>query len=322
MNNLVSIIVPVYNSENYIRDAIESVLSQDYNNIELIIVDDGSIDHSFDICSEYASLYSNIKLIQKQNGGVSSARNRGIQIASGEFICFLDSDDILDKKYISTLVRNMNDCDIVICSMRSLDLKIDFSVTAKEVVFKDIYETVNDFSRLYINGFYNSPVNKIYRKNKITNIFPEDMSLGEDLVFNCSYLCNCGRIKLIPDILYYYRMDVLNSLTKTINSRFVYCWMKILDGFNSLFAKNEIVNNFMYYDFLRTFNYEVLKIVSISSKTIFKKRIHEILEFPIDEVVLNYSRKVDFKNKIVFNLILKRKYFVLKMISLFKMRAR
>ena len=92
-NPLFSIIVPIYNVERYLEQCIESVLAQDYQNYELILVDDGSPDNSIDICAKYAKQYSNIVFIHKINGGVSDARNAGIQIARGEYLMFLDSDD-------------------------------------------------------------------------------------------------------------------------------------------------------------------------------------------------------------------------------------
>lgn len=96
---LISVIVPVYNVENYLCKCVDSIINQTYNNLEIILVDDGSTDGSASICDEYVLKDSRVKVIHKENGGVSSARNIGIAEASGEYICFVDSDDWLELDY-------------------------------------------------------------------------------------------------------------------------------------------------------------------------------------------------------------------------------
>ena len=118
MNNpAISIIIPVYNAENYLRRCIDSVLSQSFTDFELILVDDGSKDKSPQICDEYASQDTRVRVIHKANGGVSAARNDGLDIAKGEYITFIDSDDWVERDYLSTL-SNYRDYDIVFFSHR------------------------------------------------------------------------------------------------------------------------------------------------------------------------------------------------------------
>ena len=100
MEKLVSIIVPVYNVENYLTECIESTLKQTYHNVEIILIDDGSTDRSGKICDTYANKDNRIKVFHKKNGGLSDARNMGIGKVTGEYIYFLDSDDILDRKSV------------------------------------------------------------------------------------------------------------------------------------------------------------------------------------------------------------------------------
>ena len=102
----ISIIVPVYNAEKYLRRCIDSILSQSFTDFELILIDDGSTDLSPQICDEYASRDNRIKLIYKKNAGVSAARNDGLDIAQGEFITFVDSDDWVDERYLECLYKN------------------------------------------------------------------------------------------------------------------------------------------------------------------------------------------------------------------------
>ena len=111
----ISIIVPVYNSEKYLGACIDSILSQSFRDIELILVDDGSRDSSSRICDDYAQKDGRVKVIHKANGGVSAARNDGLDIAKGEYITFIDSDDWVEREYLSTL-SNYRDYDIVFFS--------------------------------------------------------------------------------------------------------------------------------------------------------------------------------------------------------------
>lgn len=117
-NDLISIVVPVYNTEQYLSSCVFSVLNQQYGNFELILVDDGSTDKSAGICDEFADKDSRIKVIHKKNGGLSSARNEGVKAASGKYICFIDSDDIVSNLYLSTLYENAvrNCADVSFCS--------------------------------------------------------------------------------------------------------------------------------------------------------------------------------------------------------------
>ena len=118
-NKIISVIVPVYNVEKYLSECIESIIDQTYLDLEIILINDGSTDGSFDICKEYEKRDSRIKLIDKINGGLSSARNAGIDNASGAYLCFVDSDDCLEKDALMQLYQAISESDISICSMSS-----------------------------------------------------------------------------------------------------------------------------------------------------------------------------------------------------------
>ena len=119
----VSIIVPVYNVEKYLRECLESIINQTFQDIEIICVNDGSTDNSRKILTEYAQTDSRIKITDKENGGLSSARNAGLKIAQGEFISFIDSDDWVDKTMIEKLYNNIRalNTDISICAVHQYD---------------------------------------------------------------------------------------------------------------------------------------------------------------------------------------------------------
>ena len=118
MSDLVSIIIPVYNAENYIRDCLNSVIKQTYRNIEIILIDDGTLDNSGIICEEYAMKDERIRVIHKKNEGVSTARNVGIGLAKGRYILFVDADDFVTDEYVRMLCEKMK---LYYVDMRKLD---------------------------------------------------------------------------------------------------------------------------------------------------------------------------------------------------------
>lgn len=120
---LVSIIVPIYNTEKYLKKCIDSILVQTYDNLEVILVNDGSSDDSLNICKKYESFDSRIRIIDKKNGGLSSARNAGLDVCKGDYITFVDSDDYLEKEAIELLVKagNQYHADIVSMKLKPVD---------------------------------------------------------------------------------------------------------------------------------------------------------------------------------------------------------
>ena len=141
--SLVSVIIPVYNTEKYLSRCIKSVLYSEYKNIEIILVDDGSIDSSGLICDSFAKEDDRIRVIHKSNGGLSSARNAGIDIAKGEYITFIDSDDYIHQKYIGYLLEllQMNKCNISQCE---LETGCNETFTNRRIRRKETVYTINN----------------------------------------------------------------------------------------------------------------------------------------------------------------------------------
>lgn len=212
----VSIIVPVYNVEAYLRPCIESLIGQTYKNIELLLIDDGSTDGSGTICDEYAAQDPRIRIWHKENGGVSSARNAGIDMASGEYLIFVDSDDWVLPELISSYMKRASS-DVVVLSNHTADKEQLRKNVQRELGDKaDIYERTG-FMRFFCDDHVNSPVDKLYcteiiRKYKIR--FVEGKSLGEDLLFNLDYLRYAPeKYQVIQPPLYYYRENRDGSLS-------------------------------------------------------------------------------------------------------------
>lgn len=214
--NLISIIIPVYNAEKYINRCIKSIVNQSYQELEIIVVNDGSTDDSLSICATLAMQDNRIKVISQDNGGVSKARNTGLRLAKGEYVMFLDSDDYMLPEMCKTMLDVLcsKQADCIICGIQ--EPKDSMWCSKKNID----YSTLTDFKRDFtyqLNTELLSPCwNKIFKKQLITNLFNEDISFGEDLIFDLEYLNNCTRLSFITTPLVYHEKQVVDSLvTKT-----------------------------------------------------------------------------------------------------------
>lgn len=227
--NILSIIVPIYNVEDYLEECIQSILKQTFQRFEIILVNDGSSDSSGVICDEYKKKDNRIKVIHKENGGVSSARNIGLENAMGKYVAFVDPDDTIDFRMYEIMINKAinDDVDIVVCKIKIINnkLKIDkeskvWRVVNCKIVKEDIEK--NLIPDILTNGQYSmtSSVNKIYKIDllKKTNIkFDEEMSHGEDARFNLLLIQEANSIEFIDKALYNYYIRDRVSLTRTFN---------------------------------------------------------------------------------------------------------
>ena len=192
---LISIVIPVYNAEMTIKQCLESIICQVNEDVEILLVNDGSTDNSESICNSYVEKYSFISLINKNNGGVSSARNEGIKNARGKYLITLDSDDELSKDAICILKRYLPCNDLIAYGYRQRQIYTEKKIVENDVWFDNklefsIIEKTN-FPEFYCRALLSSPCNKVYdlsiiKKQKI--YYDESISLGEDLLFNIKYL--------------------------------------------------------------------------------------------------------------------------------------
>lgn len=216
--NVVSIIIPIYNAELHLNKCLLSVLNQTYGNLEVILINDGSTDLSGEICDNYAKTDNRIRVIHQKNAGPSHARNTGIKMSVGEYIQFVDSDDWIEPDMTEKLVEAMVDhVQLVICGYKN-NADASFIPAINGVYQKP--EFMLHFGNLYKHIIFPSPCNKLYRTAIIKEFairFSENMTMGEDLLFNMDYLKNCNRINIIPDQLYNYMISNNNSLTKSFN---------------------------------------------------------------------------------------------------------
>lgn len=239
-NFAISIIIPVYNTEKYLRRCIESVLSQSFTDFELILVDDGSKDSSPQICDEYASQDKRVRVIHKVNGGVSAARNDGLDIAKGEYVTFIDSDDWVERDYLNTL-SYYKDYDIVFFSHRLIyeDGYIsEFLFESKDGDKQNIWEIVADLKKNKTDwNFYGYTWNKMFRRNIIDKYmirFVEGLRISEDEVYTLDYCTHAKSIKVLPQCLYNYRV-LGTGLTATKNSAEEY--KKLADSYLAILKR-------------------------------------------------------------------------------------
>lgn len=205
---LISVIIPVYGVEKYIAQCLESVINQTYKNLEIIVVNDGTKDRSADIAKEYAAKDSRIKVYDFKNGGLSVARNRGLEIATGEYISYLDSDDWLDTKMYETLLEAAmkNDADMVKCGIIETN-----GVTEDKITFSDIKIINNEQNKAfenYFNGILWTVVwNGLYKKELAKKIKFPDNVVYEDNYSSGMFLYLAKKIVVMPFCGNYYRVN-------------------------------------------------------------------------------------------------------------------
>ncbi len=243
----ISIIIPVYNSADYLPACLDSVLAQTHPATEIILVEDGSTDNSPQICEEYAQKDPCIRIISGSHGGPGAARNLGIRAATGEYIVFADSDDVCEPKLLETLLANIpkERNSMVICGILLTD---EGGYPTGE--FMENYRVLSshDYVSDILSAWKTSPLcggvySKLYRRELLQDhhvLFEEDTTYAEDFCFNLKYLQYVGKIVILPDLLYRYRFGRKGSLTEKnlLESEFSSLWQRrheVMDQYHNLF---------------------------------------------------------------------------------------
>ena len=212
-----SVIIPVYNAEKTIQRCLDSLLKQHRQDVEILIVNDGSTDESGSICKNYAQQYSCIRYFEKENGGVSSARNLGLEKAKGEYILFVDSDDYVAENYFAGLDQADSKWDYVVAAYFVANAE---DITKAPRTACAISETDPFFSKIgewiykmRLNALWNKRFKRdILKKNGIG--FNTQLSLGEDMLFNLQYVLACSSCYVLEDPLYYESIEEQDSLSR------------------------------------------------------------------------------------------------------------
>lgn len=299
----VSIIVPVYNTSKYLDKCLNSLVNQTLSDIEIIVVNDGSTDNSMDIVNKYKEKYNKIKVIDKKNGGVSTARNAGINVATGKYIGFVDSDDYVDtsmyeKLYNASIIA---DYDVVVCDLFAVNNN------HKKIMSSGLNKNLNNKNNIRenMNNINATLCNKIYKTNIIkNNLFTENMEY-EDVEFLYRLLPKIGNISLVNEPLYFYN-NRDNSTTHTYSDK----WYKLLDNLdiiikyyvdNNLYNKYKHELEYMYIKY--TFGTFLKKI----SKCNDLKTFNKAYLFAIDRIKNKYPNYKN--NKYIKKINIRNIYF-------------
>lgn len=224
--DLISVVIPVYNVEKYLQRCVTSVTEQSYSNLEIILVDDGSVDKSGAICDDFAKKDKRIRVIHKENEGLGLTRNVGIKAATGNYICFIDSDDYIAREYIETIYSDLkkSSADVCYCG-HTKDISGKYEIRKNPLAGKvysgnEIKEKVIPRMcgcRIGNDNIEMSSCMAIYSTNLIKKnvlAFPSEREfISEDLIFNINYLSQCDKIRISDNVGYFY-VTVESSLTR------------------------------------------------------------------------------------------------------------
>lgn len=319
LNQLISIIMPIYNAEKYLNRSIESIMNQTYNNIEIILVNDGSNDNSLEICTNYQEKDNRIKLINQGNKGVSFARNRGIDEANGDYIMFIDSDDYIEKNMIEDMVAKItkDDIDLVISGIKMNYIRNGQVVGEERYQLKDkmysIKEMLNailiDIDLICICG----PCCKLYKREilKRNNIkFTNEFTMGEDTWYNLDYLDVCtGKVVTLSNIYYNYMRENPDSLFTKYYDDYIKITEKVYNKFLYLLKRKANKDAVVRYEKTYIFNLMYANTINFKYDTTYKKKMDD-LEYSLkNNVVVNNIKNIrinGMKEK-VFWLLIKHK---------------
>ena len=334
-DELISVIVPCYNVEKYLEKCVKSILNQTYTNLEIILVDDGATDNTPKICDELALTDSRIKVIHKSNGGLSDARNAGIEIASGKYITFLDSDDWLEKDTINMALQEIlsGDFDLVIWSYSA-----DFVDDNENIIryrlncLNGVCDSKNNL--LLANsgalGLMGYSWNKLYKTSTIKNnalLFEKGVSLIEDILFNSEYIKFCKRIKFIDFVGNHY----IQRKRVTLGTAYYENVFEL--KLRACLARESILKHFCVEknritEVMGSFYYEALKsavFAIILGEGNISQKIQKLQKFLLDSTVQNIIKKVEnisIKQRLLFYLIkIKAVYILFCVISILAKRG-
>lgn len=325
---LISIIVPIYNCEEYIEKCIISIIKQNIEDIEILLINDGSSDKSGVICEKYQKLYpNNITYIYKKNSGVSSTRNLGLKKAQGKFITFVDSDDLLnyDTLDVYRKITNQYIADLYVFSYTQISRYKRKKLKSSNYNGKFTSEKFGDLLKGY---FLNSVCNKVYLREKIQYHFNEKLTMGEDLKFNLDYMNSVNTVCIREESVYNYLYHNNSSVSKIDNNKvsIQFHLLKEIDmfvinkfGYEERNHLKEILCQNMYNSLDRVIemilyleNDKKEKIHKIENSKIeisriineddtwefYKESMSSFLYLNSNEIYLNYNRRYALKNKI------------------------
>ena len=320
MNQIdISIIVPIYNVELYLEKCINSILNQTFKNFELLLVNDGSTDNSGEICDKYARVDNRIKVIHKENGGLSSARNEGLKNALGEYFAFVDSDDYIDYRMYETLfgLIKENQADISICNfIRQYNGKIEYK---EDTYIMNIFNTEEALQEMFKGNLYRFSVcNKLFHKRCFSGvIFPEGR-IHEDLSTSYRLFSNAKKVVYtnFPGYIYVKREEsILTSSYSEKRLQAFIGWDEIIEYISKrhpvvmnrayecyvytclnhiseiIIQVNDDIKKIRFLDFIRKKQIKYLKYIMFNVELNFKIKLHIIIFIISPQLYLKIFKK-------------------------------
>lgn len=305
MSEKVSIIIPIYNVELWLDECINSVVGQTYKNLEIILVDDGSTDKSGEICDKWKEKDDRIFVVHKKNGGLSSARNAGLDVISGEFVTFIDSDDYIANHAIETMVNEMIDknVDLVRCAMNKV---VDGKVIESKDIFKEkIYykEEALDKFYLYQDGFCGSVCDKLFKASAFEKLrFPDGLN-SEDYLVLLQIYYGIDSMYYDNKCFYNYRTRANSICTTKKITEHSFDKIKISNKVLELTKKKcpERINDAKIYQVISRFYTYSNTLPEEENKTKRKEWLDDLKSF---KKIVNSSCKLDKKFKLKYSLLL------------------
>lgn len=316
---LISIIVPVYNNEKYLKKCIDSLIRQTYKNIEIILIDDGSSDSSLDICNEYGRKDKRIKVISQNNSGANVARHNGIKNSTGDYCMFVDSDDWIEKDSVEILINYLKEENYDIIKFNGItepnkklknyyDLK---ELSSKKMKKEELFDLLIN-TKILNNMCFSIYKSKLFKNISVSN---EKISNCEDFLTNLEVYTKVKNVLFISNILYHYEIN-LNSTTKNVDLEknlknikdLIYVHNRLFDYAKIWKMDNDVIMKKISFNILtivRSSVFNLFKSKKINKK-IFFNMINDI--FDLDE----YNNLYLFLNKQELNKILKSKNFIFK----------
>lgn len=329
--NKLSVIVPIYNSELYLDKCIESILNQDYTNLEVILVNDGSKDNSLNICKKYAAFDQRIRVIDKVNEGLVEARKSGVSVSTGEFITFVDSDDWINENMYSSLFKyDFEDIDLYVTNFYITHDKYEIE---NEFYFKSGIYDVNLISSQIIPNMINTgefgnmgiaPAVwvKIFKKNILEEVIkniPSSLTIGEDSAITYPYIMKCNKI-LIDSTNYYHYRQLPSSMMKSYNPNTISNIKNLISYLNKKLSNYEYINKLNNYYVQLVFKCIINELNNPNGYHISKKNIYNFLNDKFIESILNNTNfsSIPYKYKVLLYTLKNKKILFLKLIYLLK----
>ena len=247
MDKKLSFVIPIYNMENYLPKCLDSILSQAENSCELILVDDGSKDHSGAICDDYRDRYPNIKVVHKANGGLGSARNAGMDVAEGEYIAFVDSDDYIEGGTVARLLRWIDTEPADVCFLELTKVHPDGSrePMGEGLIRSEIRGKTREQVLTFLSSrpkFPGSGCGKLFRRaflEKHGFRFPDDRRLSEDLIYALNVYYAADSFDYLDFPYYCYRQSRAGSITNTVTAKYYFDTALFVEEVVERFSENQ-----------------------------------------------------------------------------------